>query len=153
MIRSSASASITVRFGGLRGSPLHRGGIELAIGLGARTAHGRALAAVQNPELDAALVGDAAHQAVERIDLADQMAFAEPADGRIAGHGADGGELMRDQRGSRAHAGRRGRGFTAGMAAADHDDVELRVHDRIGWRRCSRAGRAVKKPSAEKCFT
>ena len=29
------------------------------------------------------------------------------------------------QRRPRAHARRRGRGLTAGMAAADHDDVEL----------------------------
>ena len=35
---------------------------------------------------------DAAHQPVERIDLADQMALAEPADRRIARHGADGCE-------------------------------------------------------------
>ena len=107
---------------------LHRRGIELAVGLGARAAHRRAFAAVENPELDAALVGDPAHQAVERIDLAHQMAFAEAADGRIAGHGADGRELMGHQRGPRAHAGSRGRGFTAGMAAADNDNVEL-VHD------------------------
>jgi hypothetical protein len=31
---------------------------------------------------------------------------------------------MRDQRGAGAEARRRGRGFTAGMAAADDDDVE-----------------------------
>ena len=30
-----------------------------------------------------------------------------------------------DQRRARAHARRRGRGLAAGMAAADHDDVEL----------------------------
>ncbi len=33
--------------------------------------------------------------------------------------------LMRHQRRLRAHAGRRGRGFTAGMAAANHDNVEF----------------------------
>ena len=31
---------------------------------------------------------------------------------------------MRDQRGSRAHSRGRGRGLAAGVAAADHDDVE-----------------------------
>ena len=37
--------------------------------------------------------------------------FAEPADRRIAGHGADRGESMGDQRGFRAHARGRGRGL------------------------------------------
>ena len=69
-------------------------------------------------------VGDPAHQAVQRIDFPHQMAFAEPANGRIAGHGADGGELVRHQGRVGAHAGGRGRGFAAGMAAADHHDVE-----------------------------
>ena len=103
---------------------LHRGRIELAIGLRARTAHGRAFAAIENAELDAAVVGDAAHQAVQCIDFADQMALAEPADRRIAGHRADGRESVRHQGRVRAHARGRGRGFAAGVAAADDDDVE-----------------------------
>ena len=40
---------------------LHRRRVKLAISLRARTAHRRALAAVQNPELDAALIGRPAH--------------------------------------------------------------------------------------------
>ena len=70
-----------------------------------------------------ARVGDLAHQAVEGVDLADQMPLAEPADGRIAGHLADGGEAVGDQRRARAHAGRSRRSLAAGMAAADHDHV------------------------------
>ena len=103
---------------------LHGLRIELAVGLGARAAHGRAFAAVQDAELDAAGIGDAAHEAVQGIDFPHQMALAEAADGRIAGHGADGGESVRHQRRSRAHAGAGGRGFAAGVAAADDDDVE-----------------------------
>ena len=64
--------------------------IELAVGLGARPAHGRTLGAIEHPELDAGRVGDPAHQPVERIDLAHEMAFAEAANGRIARHRADG---------------------------------------------------------------
>ena len=52
------------------------------------------------------------------------MALAEPADGRIAGHRADGREPVGQQRGPRAHARGRRRGLAAGVAAADHDDVE-----------------------------
>ena len=139
------------QIGGLADRPLHGGGVELAVGLRARAAHRRALAAVEHAELDAALVGDPAHQAVERVDLADQMALAEPADRRIAGHGADGREPMRHQRGFRAHARRRGRGFTAGVAAADHDDVESRIHRKcLEWRAFSGARRERSKAG---CFT
>ena len=107
---------------------LHGRRIKLAVGLGARTAHGRAFAAVENAELDAAFIGHMAHEAVQSIDFPHQMAFAEAADGRIAGHGADGGESVRHQGRLRAHTGGRGRGFTAGMAAANHDNVELSPH-------------------------
>ena len=114
--------------GGLADRLLHGGGVELAVGLRARPAHGRALAAVEHPELDAAAVGHAPHQAIERVDLAHQMALAEPADRGIAGHRADGREAVRDQRRSRAHARGRRRRLAAGVAAADHDDVEVLVH-------------------------
>ena len=103
---------------------LHRLGVELAVGLGARAAHRRTLAAIEYAELDSALVGDPAHQAVERIDLAHQMALAEPADRRVAGHRPDRREPVRDQRGPRAHARGRGRGLAAGVPAADHDHIE-----------------------------
>ena len=73
-------------------------------------------------------VGDAAHQPVERVDLADQMAFAEAADGRIAGHRADRRGGVGDQRRARAHARRGGGRLAAGMAAADHDDVKRAAH-------------------------
>ena len=124
------SASITVRFAVVAdrraASPRHK-----ACGRPGRADRAPpALAAVEHAELDAAGVRHAAHQAVERIDLAHQMALAEPADRRIAGHRADGGEPMRDQRGARAHARGRRRGFAAGVAAADHDDVEYRAVDR-----------------------
>ena len=115
---------MTVRPAVSRIAALHGGGIELAVGLGAGPAHRRTLAPVQDAELDAALVGDPAHQAVQSIDFADQMALAEAADGRIAGHRADRRESMGQQRGLRAHARGRGRGLAAGVAAADHDDVE-----------------------------
>src|SRR3981081_4764907 len=56
------------------------------------------------------------------------MALAESADRRIAGHCPDGGEAVRHRRRARPHARRRGRGLAAGVAAADHDDVEARIH-------------------------
>ena len=73
-------------------------------------------------------IGHPAHQAVERIDLAHQMALAEPADGRDCTTCADGRETMGDQRRARAHARGRGRGLAAGMAAADDDHIEAGIH-------------------------
>jgi len=113
---------------------LHGGRIELAVGLRARTADSRAFAAVQNAELDAALIGDAAHQAVQSVDFPDQMALAEAADGRIAAHGADGRESVRHQGRLRSHTRSRGRGFTAGMAAANYDNVEFLVESSLHLR-------------------
>ncbi len=75
-----------------------------------------------------ACIGDAAHHAVEGIDLAHQMALAEPADGRIAGHGADGRQLMGDQRRARTHARRGGGRLRPRVAAADDDHIEHRAH-------------------------
>ena len=63
-----------------------RGLVQNAIRLGAGGPHRRAFGAVQNAELDAALVGGQRHRAAHRIDLLDQMAFADAADGRVAAH-------------------------------------------------------------------
>ena len=74
---------------GLREECLHGGAVELAVGLGARTPHRRALGAVEHAELDAGAVGGAANDAVERVDLAHQMALGEAANGGVARHLAD----------------------------------------------------------------
>ena len=109
---------------------LNRGGIELAVGLGAGTAHRRPFAAVQNPKLDTAEVSSAAHQAVHGIDFTDQMAFSETSDRRIAGHRADGRESMSNQCGVGAEArGSRGR-LGSGMPTTYNDYVKPAVHRR-----------------------
>ena len=130
---SAASASITLRccdvpvIAACIALP-----VELAVGLRSRAAHGRAFGAVQNAKLDAGLVRDPSHKPVEGIDFAHEMAFAEPADGGIAGHCADRGKGKRDERGLCAHPRGRRRGLAAGMAAADHDHIKhgIRVFSR-----------------------
>ena len=97
--------------------------IKRAVGLGARTAHRRALAPVEQTKLNSGAIGDAAHQSVQRVYLAHQMAFADAADGGIAGHLAQGGEFVRQQKGFGAGAGGCRGSFAAGMAAADDDDI------------------------------
>ena len=71
------------------------------------------------------------HRAAQRIDLLDQMALADAADRRIAGHLAQRLDVVGQQQRARAHPGRCERSLGAGMAAADDDDVETlrEVHD------------------------
>ena len=118
---------------------LHRGAVQSAVGLGTGPLHGRPARPVEQPELDAGRIRHPAHQPIERIDLAHQMALAEPADGRIAGHLADGGKPVRDERRAPSHARRRCRRLAASMAAADHDDVEKAGAHWSHDRRISRA--------------
>ena len=61
---------------GVTEEPLHCAPIELPVGLRARALDGRPLAAIEDAELDAGCIGGARHHAVQRIDLANQMALA-----------------------------------------------------------------------------
>ncbi len=136
----------------LRDRPLHRRRVERPVGLRARSAHGGTLAPVEHAELDSRRVRDPAHEPVERVDLAHQVSLAEPADRRIARHGADGGEAMRDQRRARAEP-RRGRGrFAARVPAADDDDVET-LHHFLQYARSIGAESVRQSSSRERCFT
>jgi hypothetical protein len=129
--------------------------IELAIRLSSRTTDSRTLTPVQQPELNAGCIGSPAHYAIQRIDLADELAFAYAPDGRIAGHRADRVGAHGDQGSSRAGAGRRGRGFTTGVPASDNDDIKLhRAHDTPCIRRpsnpvkhCEQVSRETVRPS------
>src|SRR5208282_3354491 len=94
----------------------------------ARATHGRTLAAIEQAELNAGGVRYAAHEAVESVDLAYQVPLAEPANRRIAGHGADGRKPLGNRGYSRAHARGRGSGLTAGMAAPNDNQIEAGVH-------------------------
>ena len=97
----------------------------LAVGLGARSTHRRTLGAIEQPELNSCPVRDPADQAVERIDFPHEMAFAEATYGRVTRHGSDSRKAHGEKRRARPHPGCRGRRFAAGMATADHDDIEL----------------------------
>ena len=121
---SSASPSITLRLAVAMIAACIAAGVELSIGLCTRTSHGRTLAAVEHAKLNPAGIGGAAHQAIERIDLADQMTLAESTDRRIAGHRSDSGKAMGHQGGTGTHPRRRARGLAAGVATADDDNVE-----------------------------
>ena len=103
---------------------LHRLAVETPVDLAARASDRGALGPVQHTELDARHIGQPSHQPVQRIDLTHQMPLAQPTDSRVAAHLADGFQLLGQQQGAGASARRRSRSFAAGVAAADHDDVE-----------------------------
>ena len=63
---------------------LHGCGIELSVGLGTGAAHRRPFPAVEQTKLNAAGIRNPAHETVEGVDLAHEMAFAETSDRRIA---------------------------------------------------------------------
>ena len=107
----------------LRQHGLHRRTVQRAVGLGTRAPDGGPLAAVQDAELDSGPVDHPRHDAVQRIDLTHQMALAQAADGRIAGHLADRLEPVRCQQRTCADARGRGRRLAARMPATDDDDV------------------------------
>ena len=119
-IRSSTGSSMTSRPDCER-SLLHMKAIELAVCLRARSLNSRTLRTVEHAELDASPIDHAPHQSIERIDLADEMPLAKTADRGVTGHLADGLELMRNERGTRTHAGG-GRGCFATRVPTSHNN-------------------------------
>ncbi|GGD21499.1 hypothetical protein GCM10011358_02460 [Sinisalibacter lacisalsi] len=103
----------------------HRGTIKPAIRLRPRSLHRWPLAAVQQSKLDPRAIGYAAHDAVERVDLADEMALPKSTNRGVARHHAKIGRAERDQGGSRAQPCGSQRGIRAGMAAANYHDIEV----------------------------
>ena len=99
--------------------------IELPVGLGARPLNRWTLTSIEDAELDARRVSSARHYAVERVDLAHQVALAQPTDRGVARHLADRRRTVGDEGGRCAAARRRRRGFASRMAAADDHDVKF----------------------------
>ena len=94
-----------------------------SVGLGAADLHRRALARVEHPDVDHRFVGGAGHRAAERVDLADELRLARPADRWIARHRSDLVERHRDQGGRSAELGGGQRRLAAGVTGSDDDDV------------------------------
>ena len=97
--------------------------IQHAVGLRARRAHRGPFARVEDPELDAGFVRGGRHRAAQRIDLLDQVAFADAADRRVARHLPQRFDVVRQQQRRAAHARAGQRRLGAGMAAADDDYI------------------------------
>ena len=103
--------------------PLHLGAVDLHVGLGTRGAHGRPLLGVEVFEVDGGAVGDASHDAAQRVDFADELPLCLTTDGRVAGHVADGIDVHGQEQGPAPHDGERVSRLAAGVSAADDDGV------------------------------
>ena len=101
----------------------HAEAVQLLVHLRARRPHGRTAAGIEQAELDADRIGDFAHDAAERVDFPDQVTLGDAADGRIAAHLGDQVQVHGDHGRAQANAGAGARGFTAGVAGADDNDV------------------------------
>ena len=110
---------------GLLNGLLHGQAIELAVSLCARALNRGAFAAIKQAELNTSNIRHSAHQAIQRINLAHQMALANTANGRIARHFADCLELMGQQHRARAITRRRRRRFATGVPATNNNDIPM----------------------------
>jgi hypothetical protein len=114
---SLASAWRSERPGcGLEHGP-HRLAIAQLVGLARVERTRRPLGLVEPAELDAGAIDDLGHLAAERVDLPDQVALGDPADGRVARHVGDGLEVAGQDQRARAQAGGGERRLAAGVPA------------------------------------
>lgn len=98
------------------------------VDLGPAGAHGRALAGVQDAELDPGLIRPFAHHSAQRVDFFDHLTFGQSADGRIAGQVSDAVHIDGQKQGLHAHVRRGHGGFASGVPGTDDDDVENLRH-------------------------
>ena len=98
--------------------------VQDPVGLGSCGPHCRPLAAVEDAELNARLVGGRGHGAAQRVDLLDQMALADAPDRGVAAHLPQRLDVVAQQQGAATHAGRSQCRLGASMATADDDHIE-----------------------------
>jgi hypothetical protein len=98
--------------------------IEIAVGLGASGTHRRALAGIQGAELDTGPVDRTRHGTTQGVDLAGEVPLADAADGGVAGHLADGVQVLGQQKCPRTGPRRREGRLGAGVTAAHNDDIK-----------------------------
>lgn len=98
--------------------------IFVAIGLKSRSLDGAPLAAIEHPIVDSCRIRCCRNQAIEDVDFPHQMAFADTADGGVAGKLAEVLSAEGDQADAgAATCGGSGR-FAPGVAAANDENVE-----------------------------
>jgi hypothetical protein len=81
--------------------------------------------------MDPSSVCRSAHQSIQGVDFPHQVAFADSADGWVAGHLTHSRQRMGQQQRPRARSGSRPGGLAPGVSGADNDDIVLVVHDAL----------------------
>jgi len=104
--------------------------VKPPIRLRPRATHRRTLGEVEHLDVNGGRIRRAGHNAVQRINFADQMPLPYPADCWVAGHFANGFNLMSQQQGPRATARRGRRSLTAGMATTHHHHIKGQIRTR-----------------------
>lgn len=103
--------------------------VGLLVGLGSRPVHGGAFPPIEDSELNSGGIDGSAHQAIESIDLADELAFTDTTDRRIAAHLADGIEVRRKQERAGTEASCCRSRLGAGVTSADDNHVVVTTLD------------------------
>ena len=85
--------------------------------------------------MDARGIRRTSHQAIQRVDLANQMTLSNAADCGVAAHLTDRPRIMSQKQRPRPATRRGGRGFAAGMPAPHDDYIERTVIHRPRYRR------------------
>ena len=148
-IRYFAFDNLQVRELGKSG--LHCLLVQLAVGLGARSAYCGAFAAIEQPKLDSASIGNTSHQTVKSVNLTNQVPLPQSTNRRIARHGTNRGGREGDQRCPRTTTRGGGGCLAACMAGADDDDIIFPGH---GWILSFHVKRAMRNlPDPSPCFT
>jgi len=102
---------------------LHGRRIKATVRLRPRAPNCRALSAIKHTELDPCAICNPAHQAVQGVNLPDQMSLSQAANSRITGHCPERIEAMGNQRRVRSHASSRTGSLATGVAAPYHYDI------------------------------
>ena len=117
--------------------------VEGFVALGAGGPDGGAAGGVEETELDAGGVGYLAHDSAKGVDLADEMAFGDAADGWVAAHLGDEVEVEGEDGGAEAHARGGHGGFASCVAGAYYYYVELFGKASLLYFRRSRVSREL----------
>jgi hypothetical protein len=78
--------------------------------------------------LNPGLIRRLGHLSAQCIDLFDKMAFAQPADSRVAGHITDLINVLGDEEGRVPHPGAGQGGLNPGMTSSYHNDIVIPPH-------------------------
>ena len=132
-VRHESLPKVQVRGGLQRLSHLHT--IQCPISLCSGSLDGRATRAIKQTELDTGAIDHSTHNSAKSINLTYEVSLTDAADGWIAGHLSNQIEIESDNCSLGTDSGSGRSRFTAGVASADYNYIEVFVEDHSS-RRC-----------------